>query len=143
MIVAVTLAILIPLAFWLLDVFVKVLGAFSTDDVGADLCLFGVSFNGSTLLTAAMSSRYAGAAAASDSAAFLSALTGASLILSMILYVFSMILISPSRPRTFPVAIAWLRARSWRVSLTVFLGFITLAIEIGLYVLLWQAGGRP
>jgi len=25
----------------------------------------------------------------------------------------------------------------------VFLGFITLAVEIGLYVLFWQAGGRP
>src|SRR5262249_5107045 len=39
MMVAVTLAILIPLAFWLLDVFVKVLGAFSTDDVEIRRCI--------------------------------------------------------------------------------------------------------
>lgn len=143
MIVAITLAIFIPLAFWLFDFFIKVLGAFKTDDVGADLCLFGVSFNGSTLLTSAMSSSWAGASASEDLTRCLSALTGGSFAVSLLLYVFSMILISPSRRRGFPAAINWLRGRSWVVPLTVFLGFITLVIEIGLYVLVVQAGGRP
>lgn len=143
MIVALALAIFIPLAFWLLDVLIKVLGAFKTDDVGSDLCLFGVSFNGSTLLTSAMSSSWAGASVSEDLTRFLSALTAGSLIVSLLMYVFSMILISPSRRRTFPRAISWLRSRSWVVSFTVFLGFITIAIEIGLYVLVLQAGGRP
>jgi hypothetical protein len=139
MIIAVALAVFIPLGFWLFDVIVKLLGAFQTDDVGADLCLFGVSFSGSTLLASAMSSQSARA-----TAPLLSALTGGSLVISLIIYMFSMVLISPSPGLALPVGIRWLRNRSWRVAFTVFLGFFTVAVEIALYVLVLQGGGgRP
>jgi hypothetical protein len=121
------IALLIPLAFWVFEVLIKVLGDFSLDDVGADLCLFGVSFNGSAMLAAAVSTRAYAASA------------GAILVGSLLLYIFSMILVSPRR---FPYpAVRWLQTRTWKVSMTVFLGFTALVAEITLYYRLLQLQG--
>jgi hypothetical protein len=122
---AIALAILIPLAFWAFEVLVKVLGEFPVDDIGADLCLFGVSFNGSTMLAAAVSARAYPAA------------SGGIFVVSLLLYMFAMILVSP---KNFPYPlIQWLRP--WKVGLTVSLGFAALFVEIILYIKLLEASG--
>jgi succinate dehydrogenase hydrophobic anchor subunit len=139
--IALTLGIFIPLLFWVFDVLVKVLGSYEIDGVGADLCLLGISFNGSTLLTSAMSTP--GTAATAASAGYLSAVTGLSLAVSLLIYIFAMIVLAPDRGQKFPALFNWLRRRRWKIILTIFLGFVTVGAEIGSYVLVIQGGGRP
>jgi hypothetical protein len=130
MTVELSLAIVIPLAFWVFDILAKVLGALPTEDVGADLCLVGVSFNATTLLTSLF---YSGSLTEVD-AKRLTAIYSTTLILSLVLYVFSLILIAPSAGRSYPALFSWLRGKSWKVTLTVILGFIALSAEIGIFV---------
>jgi hypothetical protein len=130
MTIELTLAVLIPLAFWLFDIFAKILGALSTEDVGADLCLVGVSFNGTTLLATLFNSGIL----TGDDAKRLTVIYTTTLVVSLILYVFSLILIAPASGRPYPALIAWLRGRSWKVTLTVVLGFIALSIEIIIFM---------
>ncbi|HEX8131065.1 MAG TPA: hypothetical protein VF527_18335 [Pyrinomonadaceae bacterium] len=129
MTVELTLAIIIPLAFWLFDILAKVLGALSTEDVGADLCLVGISFNATTLLTSLF---YSGSLTEAD-AKRLTAIYSATLIVSLVLYIFSLILIAPTG-RSYPALFQWLRGKSWKVALTVVLGFIALSVEVAIFV---------
>jgi succinate dehydrogenase hydrophobic anchor subunit len=111
-----------------------VLGSIPTDDIGADLCLFGVSFNTTTLLVSTVSSAFKVGLKNPELANKFVAIAVTALVISLILYVFSLILIAPSRRKSYPRFIQMLRKKSWRVKFTVIIGFFALAIQIAIYV---------
>jgi|SRR5215213_3001802 len=135
MIVALTLGIFIPLAFWLFDTLVKVLGSISTDDIGADLCLFGVSFNVTTLLISSISSELRTGNGNENSVKQLVAIASLALMISLIFYVFSLLLIAPSRRKSYPNFIRSLRANPNKVTITVIIGFAMVLTQTIIYVL--------
>lgn len=135
MLAALTLGIFIPLAFWLFDTLVKVLGSISTDDIGADLCLFGVSFNVTTLLISSISTGLGAGKGDENSVEHLVAIASLALVVSLIFYVFSLLLIAPSRRKSYPSFIRSLRANPYKVTITVTIGFAMILTQTIIYVL--------
>ena len=124
-------AVFVPLSFWLFDTLVKLLGSISIDDVGADLCLFAISFNATTLLTALAESAANASSLARDQ---LVAFTSIALVVSLLLYVTSVLVIAPPGSNTLPPPFPWIKSRPWKVAFTVALGFVAVAVEVGVYV---------
>src|SRR5438874_398416 len=99
---AIIIGFAIPLLFWLFDVCTKFLAALSTEDVGADLCLLGLSFGLTTMIPEAAKLH---AGEASDKTIAFGALGAAA---SIVLYVITLILIAPEHPaRPAPRLVTW------------------------------------
>jgi hypothetical protein len=124
------LAVAIPLLFWVLDSLIKVLGQVSIEDVGADLCLFGVSFNVTTLLTRAFKFTTQGRA---EDVQWFTLVFALVLGASLILYVFAILLLTPTS-HVIPAPISWLRGKTWKVKFTSFVGALALSGEIIIYL---------
>ena len=124
-------AVFVPLSFWLFDTLVKLLGSVSIEDVGADLCLFSVSFNATTLLGALAQAAAQRPPAAREEIA---ALASVALVTSLLLYVLSVLIIAPAGSQPLPKILMWLKSLSWKISLTVAFGFISTGVEVGVYV---------
>jgi hypothetical protein len=131
MITELTLAMAIPLGFWILDTFLKIFGQIDYDDVGADLCLFGISFNTTTIFFHALKS----GSPVELEAQRLTALCVGILLYSLIVYVFALIVIAP-REKKYPPFFERFRNRPWSVKLTVVIGFLSLFFEIVIYLYL-------
>jgi hypothetical protein len=127
------LAVAIPLGFWLFDTILKVLGRIDYSDVGADLCLFCISFNTTTIFVHALKSGNT----VELEAQRLTAICVGVLVYSLIIYVFSLIVIAPKR-RKYPRFFEWFRNKSWSVTFTVALGFLSLFLEIAIYLSLYK-----
>jgi hypothetical protein len=138
MTIALILAVFIPLGFWAFDIVVKVLGSIPTDDTGADLCLFGISFNVTTLLQTITSHIARPSEEIGPSIPPYVALSSAALVASLILYVFCLILIAP-QSRQYPPIIQKLRRNPRKaLYITVVLGFLTVATEVALYIMCYN-----
>jgi hypothetical protein len=109
-------AIAVPILFWMLDTLIKVLGSFSVEDVGCDLCLIGITFNATTLLN----SRFSQVALLALAASF-------------VFYVFSLAVVSPSRRNTWPKAIAWFRSLRNRANVIIGGSILLLAWQVYLF----------
>jgi hypothetical protein len=129
MILALTLGIVIPLLFWLFDTLVKVYGSISIDDIGADLCLFAISFNVTTIFISSVGSSLG---AGREGYATVAALA---LIVSLIFYIFTLSIIAPGRRKKFPNIIRVLRNNPNKVAITVGIGFAIVLAQTTIYVL--------
>jgi|GEM_PF-6187246 glucan phosphoethanolaminetransferase (alkaline phosphatase superfamily) len=129
MIFALILGILIPLLFWLFDTLIKVYGSIPVDDIGADLCLFAVSFNITTIFISSVSSSLG---EIGEGYATIAALA---LIVSLILYVFTLTIIAPGKRKKYPSLIQKLRINPNRVFITVVIGFTIVFTQTMIYVL--------
>jgi hypothetical protein len=134
MIYAFALAVIVPLAFWGIDVLIKILGNISIDDAGSDLCLFAITFNATTLFQTATSSILLTPQPSYEYIQYFIPLFSILLITSIFFYLFSLIIISRSRRQNYPAFILILRQLSWKETLTVIFGFISSSTGIGMYV---------
>src|SRR6266498_1974158 len=107
---AIVIGFAVPLLFWLFDVCTKFLGRLSTEDVGADLCLLGLSFGLTTMIPEATKLR---AGKASEEILLLGLLGVA---VSIVLYVVTLIIIAPEdSTRRMQIIVNWARRLTWRV----------------------------
>lgn len=129
------LAFLIPVLFWMFDAIAKLLGSISIEDIGADLCLFGVSFNVTTLLISTTSTLLRSKDNTPDASDSIVVIALLALVVSLILYVFSLLLIAPTPQLSYPQWISRLiqRPQSWRVTLTIRIGIISSITQLAVY----------
>jgi hypothetical protein len=125
MILAIALGIVIPLLFWLFDTLVKVYGSIPVDDIGADLCLFAISFNVTTMVGSSLGMGREGYAT----------IAALALVVSLILYIFTLSIIAPRRRKKFPGVIQMFRNKPNRITITVIIGFTTVLVQTTIYVL--------
>lgn len=134
MVTAVASAIFVPIAFWIFDVLVKVLGGIDTDDMGADLCLIGIVFGSTSLLSIKILSTFQNSTIDKESAEQLVTWVILLLIVSIIIYIFSLILIAPGEREDYPSWINEIRSNNNKVRYTIIAGLMVLAIETFIYV---------
>lgn len=129
MIIALALGVFIPVLFWFFDFIIKLLGNISTDDIGADLCLFAISFNFSTLFVS-----FVGTSLNIVSQGYV-AVALIALLISLIIYIFILLIITPRRSKKYPAVIQSLRNSSNKKTITVVIGFVTVFAQTIFYVL--------
>jgi hypothetical protein len=129
-----TIGIAIPLAFWVFDVLGKMIGGLQIDDIGADLCLLGLSFSATTLLLSLFSTAFEIKPQNEELIGQLAGTAAGALLISLIAYMFSLSLIATSSDETFPRLLRLIRDSDWNVRVTVAIGFAVVAIQTVVYV---------
>jgi predicted branched-subunit amino acid permease len=129
-----TIGIDIPLAFWVFDVLGKMIGGLQIDDIGADLCLLGLSFSATTLLLSLFSTAFEIKPQNEELIGQLAGTAAGALLISLIAYMFSLSLIATSSDETFPRLLRLIRDSDWNVRVTVAIGFAVVAIQTVVYV---------
>jgi hypothetical protein len=110
------------------------IGGLQIDDIGADLCLLGLSFSATTLLLSLFSTAFEIKPQNEELIGQLAGTAAGALLISLIAYMFSLSLIATSSDETFPRLLRLIRDSDWNVRVTVAIGFAVVAIQTVVYV---------
>ena len=130
---SIVFAFVIPFLFWGIDVVAKQLGGIDIADSGADLCLIGLSFSCTSMLSSAILASFQNGVVNRNSVDHLTSFTQTFVLVSLLIYLIALLLVKESDANT-PQWLKSLRERQFPI--TIGFGFIMLFAEAIIYTVL-------